>query len=205
VCIEPDQPALYHKLEFHVRFGIWTDIEWGSLVNYAAKPEEHGSNELYSLCALGSGRWQFTRLLASPKNQEQVSVVKSAVVALLTSPVTFRRCTCLYHKHKTTDSQHSNSFLWSWALLEKLSVLQLLKNFPPFYGTRRFITVFTRALHWSLSWAKSIQSIPSHLRLGLPRGLFPSGFPTNILYAFLFSPIRATCHAHLIKVTTYTQ
>jgi hypothetical protein len=26
---------------------------------------------------------------------------------------------------------------------------------------------------------------------GLPRGLLPSGFPTNILYAFLFSPIRA--------------
>jgi hypothetical protein len=37
--------------------------------------------------------------------------------------------------------------------------VQLLKNFPAFYGTRRFITVFTRALHWSLSWARSIQSI----------------------------------------------
>jgi hypothetical protein len=36
------------------------------------------------------------------------------------------------------------------------------------------------------------------LRLGLPSGLFPTGFPTNNLYAFLFSPIRATCSAHLI-------
>jgi hypothetical protein len=36
-------------------------------------------------------------------------------------------------------------------LLEKLPIVQLLKNFPEFYGTRWFITVFTIALHWSLS------------------------------------------------------
>jgi hypothetical protein len=41
-------------------------------------------------------------------------------------------------------------------------------------------------------------NIATHLRLGLPSGLFPSGFPTNILYAFLLSPIRATFHVHLI-------
>jgi hypothetical protein len=37
-----------------------------------------------------------------------------------------------------------------------------------------------------------------HLRVGLPSGLFLSGFPTNNLYTFLFSPSRATCPAHLI-------
>jgi hypothetical protein len=34
---------------------------------------------------------------------------------------------------------------------EKLAIVQLLKNFPTFYGTQRFITVFTRAFHWSLT------------------------------------------------------
>jgi hypothetical protein len=36
------------------------------------------------------------------------------------------------------------------------------------------------------------------LRLGIPSGLFPSGFPTNILYAFLFSPIRVQVMYYLL-------
>jgi hypothetical protein len=51
---------------------------------------------------------------------------------------------------------------WSWALLEKPPVVKLLRNLPAIYGTRRFIIVFTRALHWSLSWARSIQYITPH-------------------------------------------
>jgi hypothetical protein len=40
---------------------------------------------------------------------------------------------------------------WSRVLLEKLTDLQLVKKFPAFYGTRRFITTFTSARHLSLS------------------------------------------------------
>jgi hypothetical protein len=91
--------------------------------------------------------------------------------------------------------------------------VQLAKNFPAIYGIQRFITMFTRALHWSLSWSRSIQSIPPHpislrsililstyLCLGSPNGLFPPGFPTNIIHAFLFGPIRATYPAHLFNL-----
>jgi hypothetical protein len=45
---------------------------------------------------------------------------------------------------------------------------------------------------------KSILILSTRLRLGLPSGLFPSGFPTNNLHAVLLSPFRAPCPAHLI-------
>jgi hypothetical protein len=51
---------------------------------------------------------------------------------------------------------------WSGALLETPTGSQLLKKFPAFYGIWKFIVLFTRARHLSLSWASSIQSIPSH-------------------------------------------
>ena len=100
---------------------------------------------------------------------------------------------------------------WCRVLLEKLTGLQLVKKFPAFYGTRRFITALTSVRHLSLSCASPIQStyshptswrsiliLSTHLRLGLPNGLFPSGFPTKNLYAPLSSPIRATCPVHLV-------
>jgi hypothetical protein len=37
-------------------------------------------------------------------------------------------------------------------LLEKLTGLQLVKKFPAFHGTRRFITALTSFRHLSLSW-----------------------------------------------------
>jgi hypothetical protein len=47
--------------------------------------------------------------------------------------------------------------LWKRVILEKLMVAQLVKNSPPFYGTRKFITVFIRARHLTLSWATGSQ------------------------------------------------
>jgi hypothetical protein len=73
-----------------------------------------------------------------------------------------------------------------------------LISYRYFLTTRRFITVFTRALYWSLSSARSFQSIPSHpsslrsililstdLRIGLP-------------ICIPLRPIHTTCSANPI-------
>ena len=79
---------------------------------------------------------------------------------------------------------------WCKVLLEKLTGLQLVKKFPTFHGTRRFITALKSVRQMCLFWANPIQSIyqhltswksililTTHLRLVFPSGLFPSGFP----------------------------
>ena len=88
---------------------------------------------------------------------------------------------------------------WSIVLLEKLTGTAASQEIPRILWNPKFITVLTSARHLSLSWANSIQSpqppctswrsvliLSSHLHLGLPNGLFPSGFPTRTLY-FLYT------------------
>jgi len=88
-------------------------------------------------------------------------------------------------------------------LLDKLTVLQLVKKFPAFHVTRIFITALTSVRHLSLSWASPIQSkyphptssrsiliLSTYLRLGLPSGLLPSGFLSKTLYPPLLTHTR---------------
>jgi hypothetical protein len=57
-------------------------------------------------------------------------------------------------------------------------------------------------LHIHISYFFKIHFNIPHLRLGLPSGLFPSGFQIKILYVFLIAFIRATCPAYLLNLTT---
>ena len=104
---------------------------------------------------------------------------------------------------------------WCRVLLQKLTGLQLIKKFPAFYGTRRFITALTSVRHLSLSWDSPIQSIyphltswrsililSAHLRLGLPSGLLNLRFPHQDPVLFLLrSPIFEAASDLFLKVS----
>jgi hypothetical protein len=54
------------------------------------------------------------------------------------------------------------AYVRSWALPNKLPIVQPFRKFPAILRNPKFHRRVYRALHWSLSWASSIQSIPSH-------------------------------------------
>ena len=94
-------------------------------------------------------------------------------------------------------------FLTQWRrfLPETLTVPQLVNKRSAFYGNPTFITAFTTARHLSLSLSHinpihpfssylfKILTLCSHLRLGLPRVLFPSGFQVSTWRTYSYDKV----------------
>ena len=123
---------------------------------------------------------------------------------------------CNYSLNEASHLTQLGSSLHTYLL--KIMGSQLVKKFLVFYGTQRFITTFTIARHLSPSSVRLIQYMrphptywrsilisSSHLCLGLPSGLFPSGFPTKTLYTPLLSPVWTKYHTHHILLDLITQ
>jgi len=116
--------------------------------------------------------------LAAHHQEDQPCISSNCVVMLyvdwlLLLPVNithyYTSC-CLYRvdppdNEQQACSKHAGAYLltpWCRVLLEKLTGLQLVKYFPAFHGTRRFITALTSVRQLSLSWVNPIQSIYPH-------------------------------------------
>ena len=82
----------------------------------------------------------------------------------VTFEISDNKCSCKYSRSLPTKYLHPYLLTPRCRfLLDQLTGLQLVKKFPAFYGTRRFITALTSAPHLSLFWPSPIQSVtPSH-------------------------------------------
>ena len=117
------------------------------------------------------------------------------------------------YNHKTTSPTP-----WSRALLSKLTVPTLVKKYPPIFWNPKFhcrihkipLTVPI------LSQINLVNVHPSHFSKNSFNIILPSvpkptkwplsrRFPHQILHTPLLSPIRATCHAHLILLDLITR
>jgi hypothetical protein len=106
-----------------------------------------------------------------------------------------------WYKILLTNSKQQKS---SW----KLIGFQLVKKFPTFYETQRFLTAFTSTRHLSLSRATLIQSMPSHptscssiYAWVFQMASFPQVSPPE---PSILSSIHATCPTHLILLNLIT-
>jgi hypothetical protein len=116
--------------------------------------EEVKRNALDVNLVLGVQSW--TMLAGLPEHGGRFPESGASTHRALQLPPYILRVCLLLHKITFTTKLNSEPACHH---PEKTPVVQLLMNFQAFYGTQRFITMLTRVPHWSLSTARSIQSI----------------------------------------------
>jgi formylmethanofuran dehydrogenase subunit E-like metal-binding protein len=129
-------------------------------------------------------------LFTALKYWENINIINKTVAKYI-----WARHYCNKGETSTRETSHSTNLLHvAGQYLKSRQTLSLSKNILISFWNPKVHTVFTKARYWTLSWASRIQfaqSIPncirlslmlsSHLCLGLPSGLLPSGLPTKTL------------------------
>jgi len=112
---------------------------------YALVTHDRGTDILCQSCILTNSMEQ------SPYSEANSHSAGQEIPRILWFITVFDKGQPLVHVLSQMNSVHILQMLTPWSrVLEKLTATQLVKKFPAFYGTRRFITVFTTARHWSL-------------------------------------------------------
>jgi hypothetical protein len=117
----------------------------------------------------------------------------------LTETLWLEKTRVIYH----SLTHGSESFLRNRQLCSYSKILSIVWNLKVHYRVHKSppltpILSQINPMHSILSYLPKIHFNIVHPRLAFPSGLFPFAFPTNILYAFRFSPIRATYPTYLI-------
>jgi len=110
---------------------------------------------------------------------------------------------------KETNELHKAESLRSYSHPASQEIPYLLWNLKVYYHVHNSLPLVPilsqmKPVHALPSYLRSILILFSNLCPGLPNGLFPSGFPTKILYAFHTSPLGTTCHTHFILLDLIT-
>jgi hypothetical protein len=109
------------------------------------------------------GFWLFCRLenYSNPRTVLFVTLTRTFLMEMVVVGVVV--AFWLTFQRNSEASYFSTSLTaWNRVFFEKWIVVQLLKKFRVFYGTWRYTTVFTRARHCSLPWARWINFTTSH-------------------------------------------
>jgi hypothetical protein len=99
---------------------------------------------------------------------------------------------CKNHIFRGTGVIYFESSITAWS-----TVPQLVKKFPVLYVTRRFITAFTTPHPLSVSWARSIHSVSSHLTS------WRSILIYALIYAWVFQLISFAGSPHQNSMCTF--
>jgi hypothetical protein len=99
----------------------------------------------------------------------------------------FSQKTATPQKAEGTKEDHWRDF-WT----SEIGTGQQVAQYLDCYATSPSWGVWTQPTHFNPTYQRSILMLSSHLRPGLPSGLFPLGLQTIILYAFLISHMPAT-------------
>jgi hypothetical protein len=133
-------------------------------------------------------KWQRVSLRRCPVRTEPACYPDRELSFLHSVSLNFMEVSPFWEAASCTPTQRFPNILWNpkvqYRVHKSPPLVPILSQINP---------VHTTPFHLQF-----ILILFTYLRLGLPSGFHPSGFPTNILYAFLFFRIRAIYPAHLI-------